>query len=109
MLTDARCCCCITSASGYFRICIFARSTIDIMAGVMQMNFDLRSLLQDDKYIKVDAVKKSQKEKALSLISKGKNIDPLRSGKHVRDLHAEVLIPSTSLAHGNFNLMNYVH
>ena len=93
MLTDARCCCCITAASGYFRICIFARSTIEIMAGVMQMNFDLRSLLQDDKNIKVDAVKKSHEEKALSLMSKGKNIDPLRIGKHVRDLHAELLIP----------------
>ena len=31
--------------------------------------------------------------KALSLISKGENMDPLRSGKHVRDLHAELLIP----------------
>ena len=59
----------------------------------MQMNFDLRSLLQDDKNIKVDAVKKSHEVKALSLVSKGKNIDPLRIGKHVRDLHAEVLIP----------------
>ena len=84
MLTDARCCCWITDASGYLRICIFARSTMDIMPGVTQMNFDLHSLLQDDKNIKVDAVKKSHEVKALFLISKGKNMDPLRSGKHVR-------------------------
>ena len=61
MLTDARCCFWITAASSYFKICIFARPKIDIMAGVMQMNFDLRSLLQDDKNVKVDAVKKATK------------------------------------------------
>ena len=61
MLTDASCCFWITAASGYLRICIFARSTINIMAGVMQKNFDLRSLLQEDKNIKVDAVKKAMK------------------------------------------------
>ena len=45
-------------------------------------------------YIKVDAVKKSHEVKALSVISKGKNMDPLQSGKHVRDLHdSELLIP----------------
>ena len=60
------------------------------MAGVFQMNFDLRPLLQGDKNIKVDAVEKSHEVKALSVISKGKNMHPLRSGKHVRDLHAEL-------------------
>ena len=63
------------------------------MADVMQMNFDLLSLLQDDKCVEVDAVKKSHEVKAHSVILKGKNLHLLRRGKHIRDLHAELLIP----------------
>ena len=63
------------------------------MAERMQIKYDLCSLFQDNKAVEIDAVKKNCEMKAISAISQTKIWDPLRSGKHARDLYAELLIP----------------
>ena len=63
------------------------------MAERMQINYDLCSLFRDNKAVEINAVKKNSEMQVISTISQAKVWDPFRSGKHVRDLYAEMLIP----------------
>ena len=62
------------------------------MAERMQIEYDLCSLFRD-KAVEIDAVKKNCEMKVITAISQAKIWDPFRSGKHVRDLYAELLVP----------------
>ena len=66
------------------------------MAERMQIKYDLCSLFRDNKAVEIDAVKNCEM-KVISAISQTKIWDPLRSGKHVRDLYAELLIPKYTM------------
>ena len=46
-----------------------------------------------NKAVEIGAVKKSCEMKVITAISQAKIWDPFRSGKHVRDLYAELLVP----------------
>ena len=75
------------------------------MARSMQTSmFDLHSLLRDNKSVDINAMNRSHKLKALSLVSNAKSWDPFQGGKHVRDLGGELLIPKHIMkSWGNLN------
>ena len=63
------------------------------MAERMQINYGLRSLFRDNKGVEIDALKRNCERNVFLAISKANVWDPFRSGKHVRDLYAELLVP----------------
>ena len=65
------------------------------MAERMQIEYDLCSLFRDNKAVEIGAVKKNCDIKVITAISQAKIWDPFRSGKHVRDLYAELLVPKS--------------
>ena len=71
----------------------FAHVSRIIMAERMQIEYGLCSLFRDNKAVEIDAVKKNCEMKVITAISQAKIWDPFRSGKHVRDLYAEFLVP----------------
>ena len=71
----------------------FAHVSRIIMAEHMQIEYDLCSLFRDNKAVEIGAVKKNCEMKVITAISHAKIWDPFRSGKHVRDLYAELLVP----------------
>ena len=63
------------------------------MAERMQIKCDLRSLFRDNKVVEIDSLKRNCEMKVFLAIAQAKIWDPFRSGKHVRDLYAELLVP----------------
>ena len=59
----------------------------------MQIKYDLCSLLQENKALDIDGVRKSCEMRAATIISKAKIWNPFTKGKHVRNLSTELLIP----------------
>ena len=59
----------------------------------MQIKYDLCSLLQENKALDIDGVRKSCEMRVATVISKAKIWNPFTKGKHVRDLLTELLIP----------------
>ena len=59
----------------------------------MHINYDLCSLLQENKTIDINVVRKSCEVRAATMISKAKVWNPFTKGKHGRDLSTELLIP----------------
>ena len=60
------------------------------MAERMQIEYELCSLFRD---IEIGAVKKNCEMKVITAIAQAKIWDTFRSGKHVRDLYAELFVP----------------
>ena len=60
---------------------------------VAERMYDLCSLFRDNKAVEIGAVKKNCEMKVITAISQAKIWDTFRSGKHVRDLYAELFVP----------------
>ena len=68
----------------------FAHVSRTTMAERMQIEYELCSLFRD---IEIGAVKKNCEMKVITAIAQAKIWDTFRSGKHVRDLYAELFVP----------------
>ena len=71
----------------------FAHISWITMAECMQIEYDLCLLFRDNKAVEIGAVKKNCEMKVITAISQAKIWDTFQSGKHVRDLYAELLVP----------------